>query len=75
MSEDLIDLNKRTQKELLLEVHQTVKTLSVRFEKIEKKYSEHDIALATIKSQMRSFSIVWGSVSAIIVSVLVKLLS
>jgi len=76
MSEtDLIDLNKRTQKELLLEVYKDVKGLKTGFSKIQEQHTAHDIAIATIKTQLRSWAIVWGSVSAIIVSIIAKLLS
>ena len=76
MSEtDLIDLNKRTQKELLLEVYKDVKGLKTGLNKIQEQHATHDIAIATIKTQLRSWAIVWGSVSAIIVSIISKLLS
>ena len=75
MSEtDLIDLNKRTQKELLIEVYNDVKTLKADFSELRDNQVKHDIVIATIKTQLRSWSIVWGSVSAIIISIISKFL-
>lgn len=73
MSEtDLIDLNKRTQKELLIELYQDVKVLKNGMETLRDRQSKQDVVIATIKTQLRSWAIVWGAVSGIIVSLISK---
>lgn len=76
MSEkDLIDLNKRSQLDLTLEMYRDIKVLKNGFESMRDKQAAHDILIATIKTQLKGWAILWGSVSALAVSIISRLIS
>ena len=71
---EMIDLNKRTQKELILEVYKDIKSLRKDFDKLSQKHIANTVEIATIRTQIKMWAIFWGSVSALIISLITFLI-
>jgi hypothetical protein len=66
--DDKVDLKSRSYREILVETYLEVKQEKVS--QMEVKHVSQEIEIATIKTQLKFWAIIWGSVSAIIVSVI-----
>jgi 3'-phosphoadenosine 5'-phosphosulfate sulfotransferase len=68
--DDKVDLKSRSYREILVETYLEVKQVKEKVSQMEVKHVSQEIEIATIKTQLKFWAIIWGSVSAIIVSVI-----
>jgi hypothetical protein len=66
MEEDLIDLNKLSQRELLIVVHNKVQGLEKKSEKAEEAHEKMLLKVNTLETKSK----VWGSLGGLITAII-----
>lgn len=69
-----IDLNKLTQRELLVITHNKVADLAERFEAIEVSNSAQDVKIAVIETKVKTWGSLWGAISGGVVGIITSII-
>lgn len=71
---ETIDLNKLTQRELLIMTHNKVKQLSERFDTIEASQADMRVSHAVLETKVKGWGGMWGAISGGIIAVVTSML-
>lgn len=69
-----VDLQKLSQKELLIVTYRKVDELSITVKEINEKQGDHEVRISLVEQRVKLWGAAFGSVSAIITEIIIKLL-
>ena len=71
---DNIDLQKLSQRELLIVTHRKVNEIADSLEKISERQSKHEVRISLVEQRVMLWGALFGAVAAIVTQVVVALI-